>query len=218
MIDDEEETEAGKNADSAEMSGEPDVSRLRLVGPGPTSVAETYETPSGAVVEVISSPEIRERRVVEAATHPLVASSATPTDRVLYRVRARRDEHDQRDGYFRDYKDGTGRPSDAHAVLAAAAAHEEAVKAVRVTWRHKLDVALSIALAETSEKKLPEKLTEVAAIVTAWQEAIELRGSKARILAEQGAVKHVQRANGSWKKVHLMPWWRRVLKALHIVQ
>lgn len=200
---DEDEVKEPNDGNYGDMSGEPDVSRLRLVGPGPNSTVEAYETPGGGVVQVISQPQIK---------------NATATDRVLFAVRARREQHDQREGYFRDYKDGTGRPSDAHDVLAATNAHDEALKAVRVTWRHKLNVALANALAETNEKRLAEKLTEVAAIVTAWQEAIELRGSKARILAEQGAVKHVQRADGSWKKVHLMPWWRRVLKVLRLSQ
>jgi hypothetical protein len=201
---DEDET-AGDDADTADMSGEPDVAKLQLISVPRGASVRASELESGAQLVTVDFPR-----------HPS-SGSATATDRVLFKVRVRRDEHDQSQGYFRDYKDGTGRPSDAHAALVAASAHEEAVKAVRVTWRHKLDVALAAAYVETNEKRLPEKLTEVAAIVTAWQEAIELRGSKARILAEQGAVKHVQRTDGSWKKIHLMPWWRRALKWLRLI-
>lgn len=203
---DEDEVREPNDGDTGELSGEPDASGLKLISVPRGSSVRSSELEGGGQLVTVDFPR-----------NP-GSASATATDRVLFRVRVRRDEHDQREGYFRDYKDGTGRPSDAHAVLVAASSHEEAVKAVRVTWRHKVEVALTLALAETNEKKLADRLTEVAAVVTAWQEAIDLRGSKARILAEQGAVKHVQRADGSWKKVHLMPWWRRVLKALRIVR
>lgn len=204
MIDEEsEDSGVTYEGDSGDLSGEPDVSKLRLVS-----------VPDGALEDVSPAPGMV---VVSYPKDFEVPREANATDRVLLKVRMRRRDHDEREGYFRDYKDGTGRPSDAHDLIAATTAHDEALKAVRITWRHKLNVALAAAMAETNDKRLGEKLTEVAAIVTAWQEAIELRGSKARILAEQGAVKHVQRADGSWKKVHLMPWWRRLLKALRLV-
>lgn len=199
---DEEETAVAGDGNTADLSGEPDVSKLRLVS-----------MPAGALEDVSAPGSI----IVSYPKDFEVPREATTSDRVLLKVRQRRQQHDEREGYFRDYKDGTGRPSDPHAVLVATNAHEEALKAVRVTWRNKLEVALAVAMAETNEKRLAEKLTEVAAIVTAWQEAIELRGSKARILAEQGAVKRVQRGDGSWKTIHLMPWWRRLLKLLRIV-
>lgn len=208
---DEDEVKEPNDGNYSDMSGEPDLSRLRLVGPEPALSVESIPAGAAAVEQPVPG-----LTLVSYPKGNEAPREATATDRVLFGVRRRRQLHDEREGYFRDYKDGTGRPSDALDVIAATNAHDEAVKAVRVTWRHKLNVALANALAETNEKRLPEKLTEVAAIVTAWQEAIELRGSKARILAEQGAVKHVQRADGSWKKVHLMPWWRRLLKALRI--
>lgn len=198
MIDD-EETEAG-DADNDDMSGEPDLSKFK-----------TLTLPAG----VDLGGEKLEHGLLLVVDNEKPASS---TDRVLFKVRVRRDQHDQRDGYFRDYKDGTGLPVDDGLVTKAVAAHEAAVKNVRVTWRNKLEVAIARVLSERNEKKLVDQLTELAAVTTAWQEAIELRGSKARILAEQGAVRRVQRSNGSWKTIHLMPWWRRVLKALRILQ
>lgn len=201
MIDDEEAVPNDGN--TGDLSGEPDFAKVTMIQVPIGAAMSASSMAGGARIIDVSFP---------GAERPL-----TPTDRVLYKVRKRREEHDARDGYFRDFKDGTGRPNDAHDVLAATSAHDEALKVVRVTWRHKLMVALALALAETNEKKLADRLVEVAAVVTAWQEAVELRGSKARILAEQGAVRHVQRADGTWKKVNLMPWWRRLLKALHIV-
>lgn len=223
MIDEEENDDSGVTYDSADLSGEPDVSRLKLVAPVLNGNAmPPAGTEDSAVMSVLSMPAgaaAVEQPVpgLTLVTYPKgneVPREASVTDRVLFGVRRRRQLHDEREGFFRDYKDGTGRPGDAEALLVAVSQHEEAVKAVRVTWRHKLMVALTTALAETNEKKLADKLTEVAAIVTAWQEAIELRSSKARILAEQGAVKHVRGRDGSWRKVHLMPWWRRLLNWL----
>jgi hypothetical protein len=213
MIDDEDTQGDG---DTGDLAGEPDLSRLKLV---PSCDGET-----GLKVESIPEGAAQ----VEQPAHGLTLVSypkgneipreATTGDRVLLKVRERRQRHDEREGYFRDYKDGTGRPGDAEAVLVAVSQHDEAVRQVRITWRHKLLVAISNALVETNEKQLADKLTEVAAIVVAWQEAIEMRGQKARILAEQGAVKWERGSDGSYKKRHLMPWWKRFLKALRLLK
>lgn len=161
-------------------------------------------------------------RPPQAVTVEQVERAATMTDRVLLAIRIRRQVQDANEGSFRDYADGTGRTgagahTDRQMLMAAYQSLAEAKKAVKLSWRHQLDVAVAELYVERDPKKLRRLLVEVAAITVAWAEGIEVRASERRIAEQQQARKLVLLPGGGTKLVLIAPWWRRALRWLRLI-
>jgi hypothetical protein len=128
---------------------------------------------------------------VEADAPPLevVQMPATLTDRLLMRVRQLRLEDDRRDGFLRDYPDGTaGRrfkgptlEQDQEATREAAARWKDAMRNANPSWRHLLELELARALELRDEQALEMRLLKVAAVAIAWAEGINMRADRRRI-------------------------------------
>lgn len=169
-------------------------------------------------------------------------SPATLTDRVLLQVKQMRRDDDARNGFMRDYRDGTlGRMfkgptmlGDVEALELAVRALKEAMDAASPSWRHHLELAVALANAEKDDAALQRRLLHVAAIAVAWVEGIEMRADRRRIdreAAKRGQLKQAKRApDGSIvaTDLELEPevlliaapppevWWLRLLKWLRL--
>ncbi len=93
-------------------------------------------------------------------------------------VRAERARQDAKWGGGRDSPDGTGTPTQVDRARQARDACDLAAREHRKTWRHILVEEVSEALAEKSETRLRAELVQVAAVATAWVEAIDARGGR----------------------------------------
>lgn len=163
----------------------------------------------------------------QAVTLEQFDRGATVTDRQLLEVRARRHVQDEAEGYVRDYADGVSgtrfhgpdATTDRQHALEAKVAHDAALRAARLSWRHKLELACADLYAESNPKKLRSRIIEVAAVAVSWAEGLEVRKSSARIAAEQGALRRVVARDGSVKFVPLREtWWKRALRFLRLVR
>jgi len=156
-----------------------------------------------------------------------IKSAASVTDQMLLAVRARRASQDEAEGYVRDYADGVSgtrfhgpdATTDKQHALEAQRAHDAALRAARLSWRHKLELACAELYVESNPKKLRSRIIEAAAVAVSWGEGLEVRKSSERIAAEQGALRRVIARDGSVKFVPLRnPWWKRALRFLRLVK
>lgn len=172
------------------------------------------------------------KREIEAARGLANGDSDPPastTDRVLLKVRMRRRDDDQRDGFFRDFPDGTagrrfcgpGVQTDRDAVVEAQRALGDAMRSASPSWRHHLELAMARVMAEADEAQLEERLVAVAAVAVAWAEGIEMRVDRRRIDVEAARSRklRVVALDGGGEMVlreYSVPveraaWWKRLL-------
>lgn len=137
----------------------------------------------------------QELGAASAAALEVVELPATVTDRVLMQVRQQRRRDDEREGFMRDYPDGTrGRqfkgPSLEHDVEAPAltlSRLRDASRNANPSWRHHLEHSLAMVNAGETEPETAAHLVRLAAVAVAWTEAIEARVDRRRIDAEASA-------------------------------
>jgi hypothetical protein len=169
-----------------------------------------------AMTEAEEQVEAEEPGLSEDTASLPVPPGALLTDRVLLAVRQARARQDQKHGILRDYRDGTAGtrfhgPSisiDKSNVGEAKRALADAEKAGRRSWRNYLELAVAEAVAESNERRLQQRLIEVAAVACAWVEGIDVRADDNRIAIEQKAM---QVRNGRIIPMR-PPWWKRLLK------
>lgn len=135
--------------------------------------------------------QLLEHPEAEANAPPLevVQMPATLTDRLLMRVRQQRLEDDRREGFLRDYPDGTaGRrfkgpdaEGDSLASREAFARWKEAMRNAKPSWRLMLELEVARALEQADEQALEQRLLKVAALAVAWAEGINMRVDRRRI-------------------------------------
>lgn len=105
------------------------------------------------------------------ALHPRALASA------LRAVVAERRRQDTTFGE-QNHPDGTGGPDEQELVIAARAAYEDAKAHGQLTWLNVLLEEVAEALAESDPARLREELVQVAAVATAWVEAIDRRSGR----------------------------------------
>jgi hypothetical protein len=116
-------------------------------------------------------------------TDPVSAVAMPQIDSVLKQVKAERIRQDDRFGWFRDYPDGTSRSTSYDWELTAAReALASAEKAGKLTWRHILQEEFFEVSFENDPARLKVELIQVAAVATAWAEAIERRPTKLKTI------------------------------------
>ena len=98
------------------------------------------------------------------------------TANVLHEVEKERKAQDAKWGQ-QNHPDGTGLPSDPSNADLTRALCDVAFKDGRGTWRHILMEEVAEAYAESDPAPLREELIQVAAVATAWVEALDRRES-----------------------------------------
>jgi hypothetical protein len=167
----------------------------------------------------------REREAASAAWSEGQLSGSL-TDRVLFTVRHRRQLDDEREGILRDYPDGTaGRKhkgptstTDKETLLAAERELSESVRAASPSWRNHLEVAVARVNVELNEEQLEAQLVALAALSTAWIEALRARVDRRRIDREESRRlrvvkdgKVVEVSESLALETPRVSWWRRLL-------
>jgi len=125
--------------------------------------------------------------------------AAKRTDEVLAEVKRQRGRDDEREGYFRDFRDAApdcvtllpSREQDTHAVRLANTGSRAWLAQLAVLWGWVARAAMKGGVSGSAELRVC--LVRVLALCVAWVEAIDERHSLARA------------------QVAPMPWWRRVL-------
>ena len=97
------------------------------------------------------------------------------TEETLEDVLAERVRQDRKWGE-QNHPDGTGGLSAEAAAMQAKDLNDRAVTGGFLTWRHILEEEVAEAFAESDAAKLRAELVQVAAVATAWVEAIDRRG------------------------------------------
>ena len=94
---------------------------------------------------------------------------------VLHEVRMERDRQDALFGDQSQLPDGTGGDGYKHLAVVDRWACKMAAEQGTVTWRHILHEEVSEAFAESDPEKLRVELVQIAAVATAWAQALDRR-------------------------------------------
>ncbi len=135
-----------------------------------------------------------------------VASLSVPLMRkILDEVSRARSVEDNIHGFFRDYPNGTAGQMVSGPTLARErqnareAETREKTAGGRLTWRHQIEAAVMLMIAEENEAKLRVRLVHLAALTVSWVEALDRRKDEKRI------EKKMRPTAGS----RLARWWLR---------